>query len=46
MASMNDRSLSRLIAADFAAQVFLALCVGLAASVVLGATAMLLAGAA
>ena len=46
MRLMNERTLARLVAADLAAQVFLAFCIGLAASLVLGAVAMLLAGAA
>lgn len=43
---MNERAHTRLLATDLAAQVLLAFCVGLAASVVLGATALLLAEAA
>lgn len=46
MAAMNTRPMSRLIAVDLVAQVALALCIGLAASLMLGGVAMLLAGAA
>lgn len=43
---MEQRPDSRLIAADFATHALLALGIGLAASMALGATVLLLAGAA
>lgn len=46
MASMNDRPFTRLFILDLFAQALLALGVGLAASIVLAATVMLLAGTA